>query len=80
MHQDCLTRSLHGGSEQHGLRLVTEQGKCDTETKSLCFSPCQAVLGLFVTHVRSNGHHVRWKRISRGLDESTVQGLGHVVC
>ena len=30
---------------QYRLRLVTVQGSCDIETKSLCFSPHQATLG-----------------------------------
>lgn len=50
------------GSVQHCLGLVTEQGSCDTETKSLCFSPHRAMLCLFVTHVRSNRRHVPRRR------------------
>lgn len=39
---------------QYRLGLVTERGSCDIETKIVCFSPHRAMLGLFVTHVRSD--------------------------
>lgn len=51
-----------GGSMQYRLGLVTERGSRDIETKSLCFSPHQAMLGLFVTHVRSNRRRVPRRR------------------
>lgn len=47
---------------QYRLGLVTEQGSRDIETKSLCFSPQQAMLGMFVTHVRSNRRRVPRRR------------------
>lgn len=52
--------------------LVTEQGSRDIETKSLCFSPHQATLGMFVTHVRSNSHRVPRRRncLAGGPSES----------
>lgn len=71
-HQHGLTRSLLGGGMQYRLGLVTEQGSRDIETKSSCFSPHRATLGVFVTHARSDSHRVPRRRncLAGGLSEA----------